>query len=385
MKSIFRRNSKFVFGLFALIVTISLGFLVGEIGILKPAGVEAKISQLGVIEGQQNPLDEANPLIKAALAIQERHTPNLLANRKIIGTAISFNEAGRLGIMVLARDIVEASEVPESLEGLPVLIKITGEILALNCPPIQSDPTKPTTIFQLPVPIGVSTGNATATQYCDTGTIGARVKDNNGQIYALSNNHVYALQNSAQIGSAVLQPGLYDAGCPALKNGSPGNTIGALSAFVPISSSSNNTVDAAIALSSQGQLCNYTPFNGYGRPSSKTTTAKYFQAVQKYGRTTSLTKGTIMGLNATVNVTYDFGTAVFVKQIIVFSSRQFIGAGDSGSLLVTNDSNCYPVGLLFAGNSSGTYAVANPISLVLTSLGGAVTGNPASGLTIDGK
>jgi hypothetical protein len=262
---------------------------------------------------------------------------------------------------------------------------LTGEIFALGCPPGPGDPTNPTTTFSLPVPIGVSTGNATA-KYCDTGTIGARVKDSSGKVYALSNNHVYALQNSAHIGDTVLQPGLYDAGCPSLSNGSPGHPIGTLSAFVPISSTSNNTVDAAIALSSPGFLCNYTPLNGYGRPNSKITTAQIFQAVQKYGRTTSLTKGTIMGLNATVNVTYDFGTAVFVKQIIVFSSQAFIGAGDSGSLLVTNNSYCYPVGLLFAGNSSGTYAIANPIGLVLTSLGASgVNGTRAYGLAIDGK
>ena len=384
MKNPFSRGSKFVLYLLVALIGISLACLVGQIGILKPAGVEAKISQEAVTEDQEHALDHANPLIKAALAIQERHTPRLLANRKVIGTAVGFNEAGRLAMMVLVRDIVEAREVPESLEGLPVHIKITGEIFALACPPIQSDPKNPTATFPLPVPIGVSTGNATA-KLCDTGTIAARVKDSDGKVYALSNNHVYGLENSAVPGTSVLQPGLYDAGCTT--GSKKGNEIGTLSAFVPISSTSNNTVDAAIALSSPVQLCNYTPFNGYGRPNSTITTAKIFQAVQKYGRTTSLTKGTIMGLNATVYVTYDFGTAIFVNQIIVFSSRPFIKAGDSGSLLVTNNSYCYPVGLLFAGNESGTYAIANPIGPVLSSLGtkASVTGTPAPGLKIDGK
>jgi len=122
MRNAFRRNSKLAFGLLALIVGISLACLVGQIGIFKPAAVEAKISQEAVIEAQLNTLDQDNPLIKAALAIQERHTPHLLANPKVIGTAIGFNEAGRLVMMVLARDIVEASEVPESLESLPVHI-----------------------------------------------------------------------------------------------------------------------------------------------------------------------------------------------------------------------------------------------------------------------
>ncbi len=46
-----------------------------------------------------------------------------------------------------------------------------------------------------------------------------------------------------------------------------------------------------------------------------------------------------------------------------------------GSLLVTNDVNAFPVGLLFAGNSTGQFAVANPIDLALA----------AVGVTVDGK
>jgi hypothetical protein len=45
------------------------------------------------------------------------------------------------------------------------------------------------------------------------------------------------------------------------------------------------------------------------------------------------------------------------------------------STLVTNNSAANPVGLLFAGNSSGKYAIANPIGAVLSQLG----------VTIDGK
>jgi hypothetical protein len=73
------------------------------------------------------------------------------------------------------------------------------------------------------VPIGISTGNAGE---CSAGTISARVLKN-GAYYALSNNHVYALENDAAIGSGVLQPGLYDTRC----NYSSSNVIGNLTAF----------------------------------------------------------------------------------------------------------------------------------------------------------
>lgn len=84
--------------------------------------------------------------------------------------------------------------------------------------------------------------------------------------------------------------------------------------------------------------------------------------------TTGLTSGSITSINTTVIVRYSRGQARFVNQIVVESSSAFILPGDSGSLLVTQDGNI-PAGLLFAGNSSGTYALANRIEDVLTALG----------------
>ena len=52
----------------------------------------------------------------------------------------------------------------------------------------------------------------------------------------------------------------------------------------------------------------------------------------------------------------------------------FLKSGDSGSLLVTDDNVNTPVGLVFAGNSSGKYGIANQIGDVLTLLGVAIDG-----------
>jgi hypothetical protein len=103
--------------------------------------------------------------------------------------------------------------------------------------------------------------------------------------------------------------------------------------------------------------------------------------VQKYGRTTLLTTGVVSGIEATVYVTYGNRTATFSDQIIVNGAQDFIGPGDSGSLLVTynpdlpEEGGREPVGLLFAGNDDGSLAVANPIDAVLD----------AFGVTIDGE
>jgi hypothetical protein len=59
--------------------------------------------------------------------------------------------------------------------------------------------------------------------------------------------------------------------------------------------------------------------------------------------------------------------ALFIGQIIVESGKPFIKNGDSGSLVV--DLENFSVGLVFAGNTSGKLAVANPIQAVLDAFG----------------
>lgn len=238
-------------------------------------------------------------------------------------------------------------------------------------------------------PIGVSVGN----QYeASAGTIGCRVKDSTGRLFILSNNHVLALENTAPLNSWILQPGLYDTGSDILY---AWQVVGTLTTYVPITFSrrANNKVDAAIAQIKLWGLdpaiplvATSTPSDGYGTPSTDYLTndelAAWFATsqipVQKYGRTTKWTTGTITSINTTVVVSYSRGQARFVNQIVVQSPGAFILPGDSGSLLVTQGSP-RPVGLLFAGNSSGTYAVANRIQDVLDALSSTL----GSELTID--
>ena len=94
------------------------------------------------------------------------------------------------------------------------------------------------------------------------------------------------------------------------------------------------------------------------------------QAVKKHGRTTGLTHGEVVAVNAIVTVGYSTGSARFVKQIII-SPGSFSDGGDSGSLIVTESGN-NPVGLLFAG--SDLYTIANPINLVLSRFGVSIDG-----------
>jgi len=331
----------------------------------------------GVLSAQGN----SGNAFERVKEVQEKHTARLMGIKGVVGTAVGLDPADQPEVKVFVEEPGVAG-IPKKLDEVSVDVVITGKIYALK--PGEKPPSPgggkppspsidPKAWFPRPVPIGVSTGNEGE---ISSGTIGCRVTDGTN-VYALSNNHVYALENDAPIGSKVLQPGRYDTAGYVYN---PDNVIGTLSAFVPIvfSTSASNTIDAAIAaIIKDGDIPrvgNATPSNGYGKPKSTTASAYAGMQVQKYGRTTALTKGKIYATNATVNVGYSSGTARLVNQIWVYSSKgAFIKAGDSGSLLVT-DPGKNPVGLLFAGDSSGQWAVANRIDLVLSAFGVSIDG-----------
>ncbi len=301
--------------------------------------------------------------------VQERHTDQLLEIKGVEGTAVGFNQNNRPAVKVFVARW-DVAGIPGKLDDIPVQVVVTGKFYALGkpeSPPGQEkkeEEVDPTARFERPVPIGVSTGHPDIT----AGTIGCRVTDGT-YVYALSNNHVYANCNNADEGDNVLQPGAYDGG--AL----PNDAIGTLYDFVPIDfDGGDNTIDAAIALTSTNDLGTDTPSDGYGIPSSSTvedTLDILGLPVQKYGRTTGLTKGKVSGIEATVKVYYGDvdgdgvnDVARFVDQILITPTKgRFSAGGDSGSLIVT-DPEKQPVGLLFAGSSRLT--IANPIEAVLS-------------------
>jgi len=355
----------------------------------EPRDVTAPESQSSSVSLQ--PLEQG---FERARAAQERHTRRLLAIEGVTGTAVGFANDGRAVVTIFTK-VGGIHGLPTSLDDVPVVVAVTGELFALGnfrrggVAPRDFAPSVPCTLppavtpageFCPPVPIGVSTGNVTAAD-CATGTIGARVIDGSGNVYALSNNHVYALTNRAPLGSLVAQPGLVDDGCvtPEIDNDATlSDVIGPLAAFQTIAFCHGhkcpaNTIDAAIASSTTDELGDGTPTtDGYGRPATGSgVSASVGQSVEKYGRTTALTTGTVTGINASVLVNYGSGkTALFVHQIVFENSGlPVIGAGDSGSLLVTNDVSHSAVGLLFAGNASGSMAIGNPIGAVLTRFG----------------
>ena len=311
-------------------------------------------SQLGI----------ANPSeVAAAIAAQERANPGLLRMPGVIGTAVGINANGKAQIRIFVE--APAQGLPGMIDGIPVSVEVSGRIMAFSNPVLKLRPA----------PLGFSVGHPDIT----AGSIGARVADGSGNVFLLSNNHVLANGNAASIGDAELQPGPYDGGTAA-------DQIGTLFAFQAIDfSGGNNTIDAAIALTTRENTGNASPTDdGYGEPNGAifgdansdgvfdNKTALLGVNVQKYGRTTLLTKGQITGINGTLSICYEVvfifctKSATFVDQLIV-EPGAFSGGGDSGSLIVTDDSNKNPVALLFAGSSAET--IGNRIDLVLNRFG----------------
>ncbi len=316
--------------------------------------------------------------LRNAIAVQEQYTDSLmLVSSRVVGTAVAADASGR-GIVLVYVSSTVVPGIPTRLDGVTVRVEAIGELVALKGKGRpgggggdDGGSVDPTARFDRPVPIGVSTGHPAIT----AGTIGARVTDGIN-FYALSNNHVYANLNVATAGEVVIQPGTFDGG------NLDDDAIGTLWDFVeivfcedyPTTCSFDNEVDAAIALSSTGELGNATPSDGYGTPSSMTVGASFNMRVMKYGRTTGQTKGRISGINAIVNVGYGGGNvARFVGQIVV-GGGGFSAGGDSGSLVVgeKGGDRGKPVGLLFAGSSSVT--ILNPINVVLERFGVTIDG-----------
>ena len=309
-----------------------------------------------------------------AIEVANSHAQDILNNVGITGIGAGLGTDGR-AVVVILTESAGITGLPSELDGVKVVVRVSGKFVALNPPPHNhggGDKDKvevdPTARFDRPVPIGVSTGHPSIT----AGTIGARVTKG-GSVYALSNNHVYAASNAASIGDAVIQPGTFDGGA------APGDTIGTLAEYKEILfDGSDNTIDAAIALSSTANLGNSTPSDGYGTPQSATVAASINQKVKKYGRTTGETKGSVQGIGFTINVDYGAaGVATFVNQIVI-GPGSFSAGGDSGSLIVDDSKgkgkgdNGKPVGLLFAG--SFFFTIANPIDPVLDEFGVTIDG-----------
>jgi len=247
------------------------------------------------------------------------------------------------------------------------------------------------------VELGASGGNAndsstntTAhTITCCGGTLGSLVT-RGGTQYILSNTHILARSDIAQIGDPIIEPGLIDT---STCTSSSARTVANLSAFYNLETGPLPKIDAAIAQVVPGDVdlagnvlylgdtadAGGVPVPGAPHAGSGVA-ASLGMGVAKSGRSTGLTCSTVLAVSVNVNaVQYQKGcgtgtnfTVNYTNQVDV-AGGGFSAEGDSGSLIVSQAS-ADPVALLFAGSDTDT--VGNPVGPVLNffaSGGNAVT------------
>lgn len=275
----------------------------------------------------------------------------------------------------------------------------TEAAVLLNSPGISSNPSAHQNALAAPMLLGSSGGNnndfderGNTIFDCCSGTLGSLIQDENGRQYLLSNNHVLARSDHAEVGDTVVQPGLIDNNCTPSGDGPGAAPVAALTAWLPLRSPQTNA-DAAIAQvgshtvslngsvlelgtrQSDGTLAAAPP--GISSTGGKGENATLELRVAKSGRTTGLTCGRVTALDLDVSVDYyrdcaetkPYMTKIFSDQIALSGDR-FSDAGDSGSLIV-DTANAEPVGLLFAGgiDTSGvSHGIASPAPDVLNEL-----------------
>jgi|GEM_PF-728762 len=279
---------------------------------------------------------------------------------------------GKRGVLVMVRTKADVDQVHSQML-VPPHESVKGEKVFFDVVEVGQPRLGGYQTSEDPADFGASISTATGL----TGSIGCRVFRNpsdgfpDGQKCILSNNHILANVNQASIGTEILQPGIADAGGGQHK-------IAQLVRFVPLNFSDSplmysapNRVDAALAWTSAkhcaARFHNDIPFD------PTLIDCHVGMQVIKEGRTSGYTEGTINGLDADPNIPYGEGTGpygYFTGQIqIVGNNGLFSQPGDSGSFILglADDGLYHPVGLLFAGSTSG-FTWANPIQWVFQDL-----------------
>ncbi|MDQ7073812.1 MAG: hypothetical protein Q9O24_01325 [Gammaproteobacteria bacterium] len=323
--------------------------------------------------------------MQATRALLKEVAPRLLAQKNVLATGVGYKVVN--GQVSSEFSLVCSVERKLSKSDLSAKDQIPAEMNGVQTDVVQSGRFRalalPTERFR-PAPGGVSVGHYEIT----AGTFGCLVR-RGSELFMLSNNHVLANSNAAQVGDAILQPGPIDGG--TLNN----DQIAILEDFIPIvfpgGGSSCKLANAAGAVFNvtSGLLGSHARMQvittravdnlvdaAIARPlNPDDVTADIFQigaingtaegvlgmAVQKSGRTTGHTQDVIKQIDVTVNVQYGSQTATFSDQLLAGPMSQ---GGDSGSAILSDQKEL--VGLLFAGSGSST--IMNRIQNVFTLL-----------------
>lgn len=315
---------------------------------------------------------EVRPGAVVAFDVRAQGRSGLERNQPLVALGITPHEGKRnqfkLAVRIQRRGLEDSpavDAVAKQAKG-EVDVRYIGSVVK-RLPPPQPVPRPWYRTRVRPLQIGTSVGHVDVT----AGTIGCFVRRRGGRggIEVLSNNHVLADENEAEVGDAVVQPGVYDGGSARR------HRVGKVRRMVTLKRGTN-LVDCATCLVDEGVAVDPTTLRGVGTLCGLGAAEDMIDApVGKIGRTTGVTQGMVTAFELDgVTVRFELGLLRFDDQYEIESTtlRQFSDGGDSGSLIYT-DADKRAGALLFAGSDHGgsngkglTYA--NPLGTVLQKL-----------------
>ncbi len=278
--------------------------------------------------------------------------PGLLANRAVFGVAVRISE--------LHGPIRPLIEIASAAANLPAAVGV----------PEQARLDRLYAGAQLQNWDADARAGLLARARIVVGSLGMPI-ERDGARYLISNNHVLADQNRAQLGDRITAPGGARLAADEI--------VARLERFAPLRTSPLgarpqrgtvvfNRVDAALARVAEGVEVHRGYLARRRLPNLRgSAEPRIGERVFKVGRTTGLRRGVITSVGDRVGpVPYAIGECWFAGSFVVEGDdgRPFSECGDSGAVVVRETGEV--VGLLYAGNGVETFAC--PISDVLAAL-----------------
>lgn len=352
------------------------------------AGIRHWALSVGLVEGLPANAESDPAGAIPAFQFSEEQT-QILRHRGI--SHIAYNNSTYHVYIYTKRRVTNAERevLPESLKGC-VLSYPCGTIAELGDPAVKAQGAA----YAIVVAGGESryacgSSISPGDELC-AGTMGALVVDKDGRLFGLSNNHVTGACSHSTPGLPILAPGVLDVAANGLNPFTIGHHAKALRMYVGTQGNVDvfGNSDAAIFSIFNPAEVSSQQRNVYDTPTETIDPVEGME-VEKVGRTTGHTTGTIVGrMLVPVSILcsserHNFKAEIwFANALIVHGNNtEFSDGGDSGSLVVTKDATgkLFACGLLFAGGQDSMAAGQHmtlilPIRPILEELGVTLVG-----------
>ncbi|MCY1074108.1 hypothetical protein [Archangium lansingense] len=311
--------------------------------------------------------DAALAAVELLKPIQARSQAKILSVPGVFGLGIGLDRTtGRFVFQAFVDKSKPLPTLPPALEGVPLRVVRDTPPVAVDggsaCMPCHANQ------LVLPVEMGNSGRPVAAGSSCGSCTMGFKACE------PQTGNTVWVTAAHCAT-DATLCPGTAPVGT-ASYHSSPGDAFFQCNLTTNVGSVSlqappvpNGTVDAVSVVSDVSLT--FPSVRDIGGLAVTTGTPLLGDDVQKSGRTTGKTTGSVDATNTAVMISYNCGAITLNQQVRIVDTTGdiFCTGGDSGSGVFDMGSPAQVVGLLVARNAAGTTCWANTASNVLSALG----------------